>query len=493
MNGSSIILNHVSVKFQGTDVLKDISFALKPREHLAVTGASGSGKTTLAKVIAGHLFAQGNVTILWDESSPFQKKVVLAEQRNRFKNLSNTADFYYQQRFNSFDAGDSETVRQALENSYPQQNQNAVELLMERLGLYERAEAPLIQLSSGENKRFQLIRAILSQSQILILDSPFTGLDATARKHLNNILSELTQSGTKLIITTDLHQIPDCITHVAILKNGELESYTKKEDTSQSAFSLFGKPLSIDVNSLPATANHQPYDDIISMHNVHIQYGDKTILHDINWKVKPNEKWLLKGANGAGKSTLLSLINGDNPQAYKNKIHLFGKRRGTGESIWDIKNKIGYVSPELHAFYDKQTSCFNTIASGFFDTIGLFKKITALQHQQVKAWIDALDLQSVQDKSLTALSFSTQRMILLARALVKDPVLLILDEPCQGLDDEQRDAFVSFVNDLSERFNKTLIYVSHYDSEVPECITNVLELTAGNQKIYKRKRQAEFA
>ena len=163
---------------------------------------------------------------------------------------------------------------------------------------------------------------------------------------------------------------------------------------------------------------------------------------------------------------------------------MFDKKRGTGESIWDIKQKIGYVSPELHAFFDKSTTCYNAIASGFFDTIGLFKKLNTQQQNIVQKWLDFLQLSAVQNRLLNTLSSGTQRLVLLARALIKNPPLLILDEPCQGLDDDQKDSFVHLVNELCERLDKTLIYVSHYENEIPPCINHVLELNKGRQKVY---------
>src|SRR5688572_13384763 len=117
------------------------------------------------------------------------------------------------------------------------------------------------------------------------------------------------------------------------------------------------------------------------MKKVSVQYGDKIILDEVNWKVMKGERWLLSGPNGAGKSTLLSLITADNPKAYANSIFLFGKKRGSGESIWDIKKKIGFISPELHLFFDQGTSCFDVIASGLFDTIGLFRQLSAAQQR----------------------------------------------------------------------------------------------------------------
>ncbi len=491
MSNTSIIANNISITLQGADLLKSISFALRANEHLAIIGTSGSGKTMLARVLAGQLFAQGSLQIQFDDQSSLEKKIWLSEQRNQFKNLSNTNDFYYQQRYNSFDNGDAKTITETLREI---NNKDGLQLesLLVQFGLDKRCDAPLIQLSSGEHKRFQLIKAFLSQPQILILDSPFTGLDIAARKHLHQAINHAAANGTKIILITDAYEMPDCITHVALLHGGKLQSFLPKDEFVADE-RLPSQHTYQKLYSLPLSENERRYEHIVNMRNVTVQYENKTILHNINWQVMPGEKWLLKGRNGAGKSTLLSLINGDNPQAYKNEIYLFDKRRGTGESIWDIKQKIGFVSPELHAFFDKQTSCYNTIASGFFDTIGLFKKLSERQHEKVKQWIDFLGLSTVQNKILVSLSFGTQRLVLLARALIKNPPLLMLDEPCQGLDDAQKESFVTLVNNICEDFNKTLIYVSHYDSEIPDCIENVMELKNGEQKIYSvKKKEALF-
>jgi molybdate transport system ATP-binding protein len=215
------------------------------------------------------------------------------------------------------------------------------------------------------------------------------------------------------------------------------------------------------------------------MVNTTVRYGDTTILDGINWEVKKGEKWNVSGPNGAGKSTILSLITADNPQAYANEIWLFDKRRGSGESIWDIKKKIGFVSPELHQYFDFSASSFEVIASGLFDTIGLFRGLTVEQEESVLLWMPLLGLSELRTKRLSQLSTGQQRMVLLARALIKNPPVLILDEPCQGLDDEQAGYFKNLIDRLCGAFNTTLIYVSHYRQELPDCINKFLQLKNG--------------
>jgi molybdate transport system ATP-binding protein len=180
------------------------------------------------------------------------------------------------------------------------------------------------------------------------------------------------------------------------------------------------------------------------------------------------------------KSTLLSLITADNPQAYANEIYLFDRKRGSGDSIWDIKKNIGYLSPELHLYFQQNETCFQTIASGFFDTIGLFRKPNIAQTELVLNWMKILHIAHVAEKYMNQLSLGEQRLVLLARALVKNPPLLILDEPCQGLDAQQ----TTFVKEIIDRFcssnNRTLIYVSHYQADIPSSINNYIELENGS-------------
>src|SRR3954469_17970472 len=231
MFSSSIIVNNISVTLQGNDLLKHVSFELTTNDHLAIIGPSGSGKTTLAKVLAGQLFAKGSVEINYDNSSILLHKVQLIEQRYQFKNLSNVSDFYYQQRFNSFDAADALTIMQELQQvtaNYPNAEAK-IEEWLQQLGMYHRKDAPIIQLSSGEHKRFQLIKGLLAPPQILILDTPFVGLDKGARKQLHRIIDNIAANGTQLIIITDAHEIPDCITHIAYLEEGELKAFDLKD------------------------------------------------------------------------------------------------------------------------------------------------------------------------------------------------------------------------------------------------------------------------
>lgn len=480
-----LVLDQLSVKLNGKNVLEDISLTVNEKECWAITGLSGSGKTTLAHTIAGQHFYTGSFVFPQQKDLPV--RVTVIDQQHRFRNLSNMSDFYYQQRYNSSDAEDAVTVTQALRLSSFQQTLSsgiAPTAIPALLHIESLLDKPLIQLSNGENKRLQIAKAILQEPDLLILDNPFTGLDTAGREILNNIITTLVQSGVQIMLITAPRELPDAVTHVAILEKGKLvqavprSSYNSTLLQDHEIFSINHQELAGIVQK-----KHEDFEYAVRMRAVNVAYGDKQILKNIDWEVKKGEHWSISGPNGAGKSTLLSLITGDNAKAYANEIYLFDKRRGSGESIWDIKKKIGYVSPEMHLYFDYTATCFETIASGLFDSIGLFRKLNDEQTAMAQQWIRILRLEGVQQKVLSALSAGEQRLVLLGRALVKNPPLLILDEPCQGLDAEHIQAFKRLVDVICSRFDTTLLYVSHYRDEIPSCVTRFLRIENGEGMI----------
>ncbi|MGE5106997.1 MAG: ATP-binding cassette domain-containing protein [Sphingobacteriales bacterium] len=473
MKDKLVEIKNVSVKRGDNTILKNITLAVEEDEQWAVIGSSGSGKTTLAHALTGGIFHSGKIEIN-NPSSLSYSGMMLVEQQHHFKNLSNTSDFYYQQRFNSFDAEDAMTVEQAL-HSFKQKNK-----WIELLHLTSLLSKPLIQLSNGENKRLQLAKALSQHPQLLILDNPFIGLDVEGRQTLHSILNSIVKEKIRILLITSPDELPDYITHIAVLEKGELVWQGKKEDYHPSLMkqAVINADIINEIKKL-SLPSFNSFTYAVQMVNVHVQYGDKKILEHISWEVKKGECWNVSGPNGAGKSTLLSLISADNPQAYANEIYLFDKRRGSGESIWDIKRQIGYVSPELHLFFEQHNTCFEVIASGLFDTIGLFRQLTATQETKVGQWVKLLQLEKIRFRSMFQLSNSEQRMVLLARALIKNPPLLILDEPCQGLDEGQTNYFSKLVNEICNRLGTTLIYVSHYAKDIPQCVNHFLRLEDG--------------
>lgn len=471
-------------------VINNLSFTIRNKEQWAIVGASGSGKTTLLHALAGRHSHSGLISIE-NINGTSSQKMVLVEQQHRFKNLSNTTTFYYQQRFNSSDSEDAITVEDDLRHYMIRSNEDGAsftkeaEDIVDLLRLRNLLHGKLIQLSNGENKRLQIAKALLLKPTILLLDNPFTGLDVEARKTLNDLLNTITLEGIQIILVIPQHQIPAFITHVLSLeKNGKYESADKETFLQKNAqvvhAALFIPDLEL-LKAIVSNAANQGFEFAVRMKRVNVQYNDRKILEDISWEVANGDRWSLSGPNGSGKSTLLSLINADNPQAYANEIYLFDRKRGTGESIWDIKKRIGFVSPELHLYFDTSINCFDVVASGLFDTIGLFRMLNEVQEKLVSNCMKLLHIEQLGRKFLFELSNSEQRLVLLARALVKDPPMLLLDEPCQGLDEDQVELFRGMVNEICVKTNKTLIYVSHYPHEIPACVSKFFRLQEGRR------------
>ena len=467
-----LTVNQLSINRSGKKILENISFMVNTGEALAITGLAGCGKTSLGLALAQQLYYQGTITYHLPDGSP----IAWVEQQHHFKTLQSTSDLYYQQRFNSYDTEETQTVAESLGHQLETDRE-----LIEEMGIGYLLEEKLIQLSNGENKKLQLLNALLQQPAVLIMDQPFTGLDTSTRQWLNGQVNRLKQSGVLVMVICSKDEIPDCTDKLIILEQGTMKTMEDRLSFQQQPSITTDLTESSIATALPLSAEHPEFDSIIDMEDVTVRYGEKLILDRISWRVLPGECWLLTGPNGAGKSTLLSLVNGDNPQAYANKIHLFGQRRGSGESIWDIKKKTGFLSPELHVYFNAASSGFETVASGLFDTIGLFRQIGPEDTEWVMQWMEVCGVSQLKDKRLFELSTGEQRMLLLARALVKDPPLLILDEPCQGLDPDRKQRLLELTNRVCTVTGKTLVFVSHYEKDVPGCVDRYIRMENGRR------------
>lgn len=457
-----------------------INLEINRGEQVAIVGDNAAGKSRLVEVLTGHYPLLLN-EVHYDFSSSKLRLVSENLKYISFRDSYGEQDgtYYYQQRWNQHDiAEDMPTVRELLPES-PFSKMFRLESL---------ADKNIISLSSGELRKFQMAKALATNPRIIILDNPFIGLDAATRKDFRSLLERLARETDILIILvlSKRDDIPDFITHVLpveglrLLPKITLEEYRKqyaalpkpnlKEEIKNWIADLPVRELN-DSSFYPASGG-----EILRFNNVSIKYGNRTILQPLNWTVHEGERWALTGRNGSGKSTLLSLVCADNPQAYACDIQLFGHRRGTGESIWEIKRHIGYVSPEMHRAYLKDIPAIDVVASGLNDSVGLYVRPRPEQKQSCLDWMKVFGIEEVADKSFLQLSSGEQRLCLLARAFVKDPELLILDEPLHGLDDRNRELVRQIIEQFCLRPRKTLVMVSHYEEELPPCIDQRLRL-----------------
>lgn len=471
-------INNLTIQYPNNVVLDSLSWAIQPGENYVIGGTSGSGKTTLAKAIAGLISSDSAISLHFDLAKSLPAKVVYISNWYQFTNLEGDRNFYYQQRYNHHQGQDTLTVKAELAHFAQQENLDLSDIQQRivDLGFEDIQSSQLIELSSGEHKKLQLICGLWAKPQLLILDEPYTGLDTQSRAVLNNWLDELVEEGVQLILITNDTRLPKAINRYAHLVDGQIEVVDSPKD--------FAKDKKRSKKALPAFLKETPattYDTVAELNNICIRYGDKVVLKDVSWTVKVGEKWLLQGPNGSGKSTLLSIINGDHPQAYGHDITLFGNKRGSGESIWDIKQKIGIISPEMHWYFDQTATVWHTIASGFYDSIGWFIDVKYQEEKQIEELLAFFDLTPYRNQKLHTLPLGKQRLAMLARTIIKNPPLLVLDEPCQGLDTDQAQYFNDVVDELAH-FGKTLIYVGHYESQLPTCIEHRIVLENGEVK-----------
>ena len=475
-----------------------VDFELNNGEHIAIVGPNAGGKTLLVDILtSAHPLLMQNVEY---DFSPKTSK--LASDNIKYITFRDTyggdndRTYYLQQRWNQTEIDDSTpTCGKLLEDAFLASGKDTEERrefqkhLYDIFNLHYLLDKYIILLSSGELRKFMLCRSLMGDPRVLIMDNPFIGLDKETRQQLREVLETVSQERALqiiLVLAKD-EDIPNFITHVVPVRNKKV---FPKESLSDYRLKIKDNRLkTLDEKNLSSINSHLssiinlPYHDddyntkeVVKMNNVKIQYGDRVILKDLNWTVRNGERWALSGQNGAGKSTLLSLVCADNPQSYACDITLFDKKRGSGESIWDIKKHIGYVSPEMHRAYNRDMPAIRIVASGLKDSVGLYVKPSPEDYEICRMWMRFFVIEDLAERTFLKLSSGEQRMVLLARAFVKDPELLILDEPLHGLDAERGEMVKDIIDAFCQRKNKTLIMVTHYKENLPKCITDSLYL-----------------
>ena len=491
-----LTLKNVSNRLWDKPILKNINWTTELGQSWAILGPNGAGKTTLAKVILGQLPYCG--VIKRDEKilnfgeiahvSLEQQKILVAreEKKDRYEEYSGNEEHFL-------------TGREYMDPEG--KNPKATLKIAEKLGLRPFLENPLRYSSNGETRKTLIGKALLSDPKLLILDEPFDGLDFNSVCWLKQTISLLIRKGLAiLLISNRVEELVPEITHVLCLKSGEVFAKGERSDvlTPERMELLYENKnfekkkkknllSTIEVQAInPLKKNvKKDQDAVILMRKVNVRYGKKVVLKNFNWTVRNGENWKIVGPNGAGKSTLLSLITADNLQAYSNEIHMFGKQRGTGESIWDIKRRIGHVSSEFQVQYRESVTVLKVVLSGFFDTIGVYQPVSEKQKETALNWMKFLEIENLAEFDFTRLSYGQQRLVLIARALVKSPELLILDEPCQGLDRANRNRVLTLIDQIGHHSVTQIIYVTHVASDQLKCIHHELCFEVRSSGIYR--------
>ncbi|MBR2113193.1 MAG: ATP-binding cassette domain-containing protein [Prevotella sp.] len=419
-----------------------------------IAGRNGSGKTLYIEQLRRKLASDSVRYIAFTDSY----------------GVNVDGQYYLQLRWNQHDIDhETPTVGELLQRAYLLAGEDTEERRQMQQQLYslfhmdEFLDKYIITLSSGELRKFQLTKTLFANPRLLIMDNPFIGLDAETRDQLKELLQRLAEEREMEIM-------------LVIAKTDDIPEFANEVKETSPLEAISAHVLSPEkqeaILSLPYHDNDYDCQRVVDMKKVCIRYGERTILKDVDWTVMNGERWALSGQNGSGKSTLLSLICADNPQSYACDITLFDRPRGSGESIWDIKKHIGYVSPEMHRSYKRNLPAIRIVASGLMDSIGLYAVPNAQDYEKCRWWLDIFGIGELADRPFLQLSSGEQRLVLLARAFVKDPQLLILDEPLHGLDLWNRRLVKDIIETFCQRRNKTMIMVTHYQTELPNNITH---------------------
>jgi len=512
MQSPQIVFQQARIGAADSPIFRDFSWSVEPGQAWVITGENGSGKSALAQALAGALPVLSRDASTEDTSvrPPPASVALISFERQR--------DVVFDERYfddsefkeGGFDAGTSardfalgrERTRVGTARVQPPLSPEAERRfteLVRRLGIESVLDRGLKFLSTGEIREVLLCRELSKGPALLIFDEPYEGLDAATRVVLAAELDRLVAASlgagaestrTQVIVITDRYEhVPAGTTHVLHLEAGRVvfagpRAEFEAQGVPQTLKGLDARAAASLNETLAHTLHGQASPEaangrelLVQLRNVTVTYGERRVLDELNLSIERGAHTLVRGPNGCGKTTLLNLINGDSPQAYANDVTICGMRRGSGESIWDVKAKLGQVSYALHVEYAYRCTAnlLESLLSGFYDSIGLYREPSFAEIQKAKSLLDVVGLLEKSAQPFTHLSYGEQRIALILRAVIKEPELLILDEPCHGLDARHRSELLTIADYIGTSRSSTILYVTHDPEEQLACTKQLFE------------------
>ena len=440
------------------DGLEIASWRVGAGEAWCVFGRNGSGKQLLDRLLTGDLTPRTGQLSLAIPSSEIRLVSFEAQQ----------AIYEEERRLAAGDWIPDDEQGTRVEDFLPR---NKLEdPLIDTLRMRHRLRAFYRELSTGESRKLLVLKAILEDAQLLLCDNPFDSLDQQSVAALSETLAQAVTRGISVVLLlSNRSDIPPWVQHFALIECGRMTLLSADAGPAQRALldeqiaGLTSGQPSLPEDAIALESYEAPY--IAELNACTVRYGGRPVLDALTLKIAPLQHTLVTGENGAGKSTLLGLITGDCLQCFSNDVTVFGHRRGTGESVWDIKRHLGLVGSDLHRRYTVRCDVLSAVCSGFFDSIGLYDTPSEFQVRIAREWLAAIEMSDKASAGFQSLSYGEQRLVLIARAMVKSPLLLVLDEPTQGLDEVNRQRILGFMSSLEARRHSTLLFVSHREDE----------------------------
>ena len=511
-----ILQSNVLVEFRAATfsigseiVFPETEWTIKKGEQWGIVGPNGSGKSILIQAILGEILPSDGAVIHnftddnGNECDPSSAIAVISAQKQR-EFIRNESSFYQSRWHSGIEEGEHTVTDYLSQRIVEDINPFAVDAkvsdpdefearrkeLLDVLNIHHLLERKIIHLSNGEQRKVLLANALLRRPKLLIIDDPFAGLDTDSQAHLSRLLMNLKKSGlTMILVSHRLNEISRFVSNLLIVRQyrviaaGRKTAVARKMEVAESGIIGAKERNFKNIISLQRTPS---FDTVLKVQNLSINVDRKIIFDNLNWTVRACEHWAISGPNGSGKTTLLNIICGDHPQAYAQNITLFDKKLSIPQDFVSARRKIGSFSIELHQHFPLECSCLDAVCSGFYNTTGLFSSPSGEYRKRAIELLKDFGLNHYARTPLGELPVGHQRLVLICRAIVRMPWLLILDEPCQGLDTLQKTTVLKAVERIAEQTKATILFVTHNPREMPSCITHILRLKDGKARIVKR-------
>ena len=472
-----IQLHNVRCHLNRLQQFQELSWTLQTGENWVFYGGNGCGKTALAKLVSGLLPISSGSRTLNETLDP----------RRDIQWVSSDAQKALEDHDHRFD--DSETRDDAHDEGtrvgdiifHGRTPSNDDKTWLDKLGMTPHLNRGIRYVSSGQLRKTLLLKAYADQPRVLIIDDPMAGLDIESQANVRELIQTIAESDTQLILLLRRRSdIVAGISHIAELADCKIVSAgPRPKDWEHQRLSDTHAARTFDL-AAPQRETITAGTNLISMDKVTARYHDKVVFSDLSFALNAQQHCSVSGPNGCGKSTLIQIMNAENAMAYGQNVRLFGKKRGGGESIWEVKANFGEVSNRIHEQYGRGWTIQQVVISGLYDSIGLYKRPSNTDKARAKQCLSNFDINAKSDALYTKLSYGQQRLVLLARAIIKIPPILLLDEALTGLDDEHQEQFLHILDQVVRNTDTTVINITHRQEEQPRFIKHHWRFIANN-------------